>query len=89
MSTARPNPDPRVGLAAGTTRLIEGTNRRTVATPAAEAGWNLRLVANRPAPGDFLGVTNSDLAFLGNYVLQGNYNGVIVWNVANPAQPTL
>ena len=34
-STARPNPDPRVGLAAGTTRVIEGTNRRTVATPAA------------------------------------------------------
>jgi hypothetical protein len=69
--------------------VIEGTNRRTVATPAAEASWNMRLIATRPAPGDFLGVTNSDLAFLGNYVLQGNYNGVIVWDVTDPTRPTL
>src|SRR5690606_34931565 len=37
----------------------------------------------------FYGVTNSDLAFLGNHVIQGNYNGFMVWDVSNPNRPVL
>ena len=37
----------------------------------------------------FEGVTNSDLAFTGNYAIQGNYNGYQVWDISNPANPTL
>src|SRR5687767_5524135 len=76
MSTSPPRPDPRVGLRAGR-------------TDAAEASWNLRLVSNTPSPEGFAGVTNSDLAFTGNLVLQGNYNGFQVWDVTNPSKPTL
>src|SRR5690606_13221044 len=54
-----------------------------------EAIWNLRQVAFMPPPDEFLGVTNSDLAFTGDYAIQGNYNGFQIWNVSNPAQPTL
>ena len=36
-----------------------------------------------------LGATNSDLAFTGNYAIQGSYNGYQVWDIPNPAQPTL
>jgi hypothetical protein len=74
-----PSPDPRVGLKAGI-------------TDAAQAAWNLRLVSNTPAaepfraaPGDFR-YMNSDLAFAGQYVFQGNFQGLQVWDVSNPAQ---
>lgn len=70
----RPDPDPRVGLGAG---LFD----------AEEAIWNMERVSHTPPPDDFLGVTNSDLAFKDNYAIQGNYNGFIVWDISNPASP--
>jgi hypothetical protein len=84
MSASAPSPDPRVGLRAGW-------------HDAGEAIWNLRLVsATRPSaafsnpstPGDSR-LTNTDLAFSGNYVFQGNYSGYQVWDIANPSKPTL
>ena len=86
-----PSPDPRVGLAAGTTDsvVIDGQSRRVIAKPAAEAAWNVRLLSNNPSTGHFHGVTNSDLAFIGNYAIQGNYDGYQVWDISNPRQPSL
>jgi hypothetical protein len=77
MSATAPKPDPRVGLHAG------------AMDSAGKAAWNLRLVSNTPPSEQFLGVTNSDLSFSGNMVIQGNYNGYQVWDVADPAKPTL
>lgn len=71
-----PVPDPRIGLKAG---LFD----------AGEASWNLRLVSHTPPPREFVGITNSDLAFTGNYVIQGNYNGFQIWDVSDPARPSL
>lgn len=71
-----PSPDPRVGLKAG---LFD----------AEEASWNLNMLSQTPPPADFVGVTNSDLAFQNNYVFQGNYNGVIIWDISNPRSPEL
>lgn len=71
-----PSPDPRVGLGAG---LFD----------AEEALWNLNKLSSTPPPEAFIGVTNSDLAFKDDYVFQGNYNGVIVWDVSTPTAPTL
>ena len=71
-----PSPDPRVGLSPG---LMD----------AGEAIWNMRRVSFTPPPADFIGVTNSDLAFTGNYAIQGNYNGFQVWDISNPAAPSL
>src|SRR5437868_8722926 len=76
MSAAAPSPDPRVGLRAG---LYD----------AGEAAWNLRLLSTSPEQGKFVGSTNSDLAFLGNDVIQGNYNGYQIWDISNPRKPTL
>jgi len=75
-STSPPTPDPRIGLRAG---LMD----------AAEATWNMRVVSKTPPSGKFLGSTNSDLAFSGNYVIQGNYNGYQIWDITNPRQPVL
>ena len=71
-----PSPDPRVGLGAG---LFD----------AEEAIWNLKKLSSTPPPKDFLGVTNSDLAFKENYAIQGNYNGVVVWDISDPSNPVL
>jgi hypothetical protein len=71
-----PSPDPRVGLRAG---LMN----------AAEAVWNLRVLSKTPPPPTFAGITNSDLAFLGNYAIQGNYNGYQVWDISNPSAPAV
>lgn len=68
--------DPRIGLEAG---LFD----------AEEAIWNLNMVATVPPSENFIGVTNSDLAFKGNYVFQGNYNGIQIWDVSDPSTPIL
>lgn len=71
-----PNPDPREGLEAG---LFD----------AGEATWNLNKLASKQPPEDFVGVTNSDLAFKGDYAIQGNYNGVIFWDISDPSNPKM
>ncbi len=71
-----PSPDPRVGLAGG---LFD----------AEEAIWNLQHVSFTPPPESFVGEWNSDLAFKGNYVIQGNFNGVIIWDMTDPTSPQL
>ena len=76
MSTAAPKPDPRVGLRAGK-------------MDAAEAVWNMRVLSRTPPAEEFVDVTNSDLAFLGQYAIQGNYNGWQVWDISNPRKPSL
>jgi len=75
-----PSPDPRIGLGAGSGPLGAG---------AEEAAWNLHLVSNTPPPDEFVGVTNSDLGFIGNYAIQGNYNGYVVWDISDPTSPSL
>jgi hypothetical protein len=76
LSTKPPSPDPRVGLKAGK-------------MDAQEAIWNLRKLSSTPPSEQFQDVTNSDLAFTGNYAIQGNYNGWQVWDISNPQRPSL
>ena len=75
-SIPAPSPDPRVGLKAG---LYD----------AAEATWNMRVLSRTKPSEKFIGGTNSDIAFRGNYVIQGNYNGYQIWDITNPSAPTL
>ncbi len=76
--------DPRIGLRPGLNN-------------AGEAARNLVLVGhvdrpqnfgNAQNPADF-GYLNADLAFMGNYVYQGGFNGFQIWDVANPSAPKL
>ena len=84
MSTTAPSPDRRVGLRSGWMN-------------AAEAAWNLRVVSEAPKPAQFtnpsdlgdFGYLNSDLAFTGHYVIQGNFHGLQVWDIAQPSHPVL
>jgi hypothetical protein len=76
--------DPRTRLAAGW-------------TDAGQAARGLELLANRPRPegffnpqnrGDF-SFANTDVAFRGDLAFVGSYNGFQVWDVSDPANPTL
>ncbi len=79
-SAKAPNPDPRIGLKPG-----------EAAGQAGEAAFNMKLLSNSPAPAGFTGrgATGSDLAFSGNYIIQGNYRGIIIWDGTNPRAPKL
>jgi len=68
--------DPRVGLRAGD-------------RDAAEAASNLRVLSRTAPPEKFAGSMNSDLAFTGNYAIQGNFNGFQVWDITIPSRPVL
>lgn len=72
-------PDPRTGLRPG--RLDAGV-----------AAEHMRLVSFSPKPAVFdtargLTFINSDLAFSGQYVYQGNFAGFTVWDVKDPKAP--
>src|SRR5690606_9994636 len=54
----------------------------------------MRLLSTAPKPPAFdtiagLTFVNSDLAFKGNLVFQGNFSGFAVWDVSNAASPKL
>jgi hypothetical protein len=73
--------DPRNGLKPG---LLD----------AGTAISGMRLISFTPKAAAFdtargLAFINSDLAFRGHYVYQGNFSGFTIWDVANPAKPVL
>ncbi len=81
VSMQAPTPDPRIGLSPGM-------------TDAGQAAWNLTLVAHAPRPPEFtnpaavggLNLANSDLAFGGSYVFQGNFHGFQIWDASTPSR---
>ncbi|HEX6806607.1 MAG TPA: hypothetical protein VF118_01390 [Gemmatimonadaceae bacterium] len=63
---------------------------------AGVAAKGMQLVAHANKPADFhpddpggLTYANSDLAFGGHYLYQGNFSGIQIWDIANPATPVL
>jgi len=76
--------DPRIGLGAGW-------------LDAEEAIWNMELLTSLERPEGFLNpetpgdgrFNNTDLAFQGTRLFQGNYNGFQVYDISNPARPEL
>ncbi|HTR77011.1 MAG TPA: hypothetical protein VMH39_02835 [Gemmatimonadaceae bacterium] len=75
--------DPRVGLKGG---FLD----------AATAAKGMELVGHVPkadtfniAPPGGLTFANSDLAFQGNFVFQGNFSGFMIWDVSDPTKPKL
>ncbi len=76
----------------------QGGDPRDGLTPgladAGVAAEGMRLVGTAPKAAPFdsvrgLTFVNSDLAFRGNMVYQGNFAGFSIWDVSNPAQPRM
>lgn len=76
--------DPRIGLKAGY-------------LDAGEAIRGLTKLASVPRPEGFFnpeqigdgGYSNTDLAFQGNLLIQGNYHGFQAWDISDPSDPRL
>ena len=84
-ATQEPSPtDPRVGLSPGLDN-------------AGVAATGLELLAHRNKPAGFsdpnnpgaFGFVNSDLAFQGSFAFVGNFNGFQIYDISDPANPTL
>ena len=76
--------DPRIGLGAGwldAESAISGMEL-LAAIPRPDGFFN----PSTPADGRF---SNTDLAFQGNRLIQGNYNGFQIFDIGNPASPEL
>jgi hypothetical protein len=63
---------------------------------AAQAAWNMRLVSTTKPPTEFIPAQpgnfdymNSDLAFRGTTIIQGNFQGFSIWDAADPFHPKL
>ena len=70
------------------------TNLKPGRYDAGVAASNMRLVSFSPKPAQFdssrgLTFINSDLAFGGHYVYQGNFAGFTVWDVSDPTKPVV
>ncbi|MER6626113.1 hypothetical protein [Streptomyces sp. NPDC000931] len=52
-------------------------------------GGGVVHLANVPKPEALDGSPNSDLAFTGDYPIGGNYDGFVIYDVADPADPTI
>jgi hypothetical protein len=79
--TYPPGNDPRDNLKAGL-------------HDAGEAAKGMKLVGHTGKAAQFdsargLAFVNSDLAFKGNLVYQGNFAGFSIWDVSNPAKPEM
>jgi hypothetical protein len=76
--------DPRESLAPGL-------------TDAGVAKSGMQLVAQLGRPRDMTNARNpfdndfgnTDLAFTGDFVIQGNYNGFMIWDVTDPVRPAI
>ena len=83
-SAARESSDPRVTLRGGW-------------KDAAVAARYIELVGHADKPEGFFDLTklgdlslaNSDLAFRGNLLVQGNFHGFQIWDISNPRKPVL
>ena len=82
--------DPRVGLKAGLNdagSAAKGLTLLSHSPKADELGGKIPLDTNPPLGG--LTFANSDLAFSGRHLVQGNFSGFLVWDIGDPAHPVM
>ncbi|HJE58595.1 MAG TPA: hypothetical protein K8V84_08810 [Nocardiopsis listeri] len=81
-----------VALAAAATLFtgLLGPANAHADTPPSEdvTSDNVEHIANLPKP-EAIGNTNSDMAFTGDYVIGGNYDGFVIYDVSEPSDPRI
>ena len=56
---------------------------------AQEAVSNMKVTGSAQTPPAMGGAWNSDITFTGKYAIQGNFGGLVIWDMTNPAKPEL
>ena len=75
-STADWSRDARVGLRGG---LYD----------AQEAVSNMKVTGRAQTPAGMGGNWNSDITFTGKYAIQGNFGGLVIWDMTDPTKPQM
>ena len=76
--------DPRVGLKPG----LHDAGMAIRGLELVSAARKPAALEDSAGPGNFL-YMNSDLAFRGDFVFQGNFYGFQVWDISNPTAPVV
>ena len=50
---------------------------------------NMKVTGTAATPASMGTGWNSDITFTGKYAIQGNFNGLVIWDMSNPASPSL
>ena len=73
--------------------VVDPADPRTALRPgltdAGQLARGMELLAHRPTPEAFRVNSNTDMAFRGDLLFVGSYEGFQVWNLADPANPQL
>ena len=56
---------------------------------AQEAVSNMKVTGEAQTPPAMGGQWNSDITFTGKYAIQGNFGGLVIWDMSDPSKPQL
>jgi hypothetical protein len=56
---------------------------------AQEAVSNMKVTGRAQTPAGMGGNWNSDITFTGKYAIQGNFGGMVIWDMTDPAKPQM
>lgn len=68
---------------------MDARYQRITGVDVEESTANLQKVASVPAASTSTQATRSNLAFKGDYVYQGSYNGLVAYDISNPESPAV
>lgn len=76
-----------VAVAAGLVLTAPAAVAQQSAGDDVQHSSNIRPLANTPRQGPLTGAYHSDLAFYGNYAIQGSYDGFTIYDITTPKKP--
>ena len=87
-SKPKPAPTPAAGSTADWSRDAR-VGLKPGLRDAGEALSNMKLTGTVATPAAMGTNWNSDITFTGKYAIQGNFGGLVIWDMTDPAKPTL
>jgi hypothetical protein len=74
-------------IATAATLALAGPAAAQLAVDEISHSKNFELVTNVPRQGPLTAATHSDMAFWGDYLFQGSYGGITIYDISHPQRP--
>ena len=89
-AAAKPKPDPKPQAAAAADWSKDArVGLKGGLYNAQTAVSNMKVTGSAQTPASMGGAWNSDITFTGKYAIQGNFGGLVIWDMSNPTSPQL
>ncbi len=89
-ASAKPSSDPKPTAGAATDWSKDArVGLRGGLYNAQEAVSNMKVTGEARTPPAMGGEWNSDITFTGKYAIQGNFGGLVIWDMSDPTKPQL